>query len=333
VVAQVLPDRERRHLLQFYLVPRLGYRTRLALAGGLIGVGFAIQLLVATQTPGPLIAITAPLLFVGNLFLLVRGYNLKPSQSLYGGDWEKTTRDRFQEIRKLENQVKRWDQTFADLTCVPGVLCLIGVAGAVAAIWYFLQAADGTRFWGPVFLADAMVLLLPHWVTGTRRGWRPTELVQQVESLETAVGVLDGFDDPPCQIQPMLQLAGCEANRTPMAARVFVRFPDGPEELLGLQFQVALNDVQGTKYPYLYAVVIAKKSFGLLREHLAAIRKLAPGLTVEPSKEQDVEVVVIRRPTTKTSGYHTEARMIRRIALRTWQVVSHIMATESVRDD
>jgi hypothetical protein len=303
----------------------------LALAGGLISAGLAIQLLVTTRTPGPLIAVTAPLLLLGNLLLLVRGYNLKPSQSLHGGDWEKTTRDRFQEIRKLESQVKRWDQTFADLTCVPGVLCLIGLGGAVALVWYLLQATESTRFWGPVFLADAIVLLVPHWVTGTRRGWRPTELVQQVESLQTAMMVLDHYDDPPCQIQPMFQLAGRDSNRTPIAARVFVRFPDGPEDLMGVQFQVALNDVQGTKYPYLYAVIIAKKSFGLLEEHLRAVQRLAPGLKVEPSRESDVEVVVIRRPTTKTSGYHTEARMIRRIAQRTWQAVSHIMATEPIR--
>lgn len=326
MAAQVLPDRERRHLLQFYVLRKMGYRARLALAGGLIFAGLAVQLLWMSQTHIPLIVISLPLLFAGNLLLLVRGYDLKPSHRMFGGDWEKTTRERFREACKLEDQVKRWDQTFADLTCVPGVLCLIALAAASALVWLFLQSQANTRFWAPIFAADAAVLLVPHWITGTRRGWRPTELIQQVGSLETSLKAIERFEDPPCQIQPMFQLAGTDKNRTPVAARVFIRFPDGPEDLLGVQFQVSLNDVQGTKYPYLYAVIVAKKSFGLLEHHLSDVARTAPSLTVEPSSESDVEVIVIRQTTTKTSGYHTDAGAVRHIAKIAWQNVARILA-------
>ncbi len=326
MAVQVLPDREQRHLLQFYVSRKMGYRTRLALAGALIFAGLAVQLLWMWHDLIPLLGISLPLLFAGNLFLLVRGYNLKPSHPMFGGDWEKTTRDRFREACKLEDQVRRWDQTFADLTCVPGVLCLIMLAAGFALIWLFLQSQASTRFWAPIFAADAAVLLVPHWITGTRRGWRPTELIQQVESLETALKTIERFEDPPCQIQPMFQLAGTKKNRTPVAARVFIRFPDGPEDLLGIQFQVSLNDVQGTKYPYLYAVIVAKKTFGLLKNHLAAVARAAPSLTVEPSSESDVDVIVIRQATTKTSGYHTDAGAVRIIAQIAWRNVASILA-------
>jgi hypothetical protein len=241
VDVHVLPDRERRHLLQFHVLPRMGYRSRLALAGGLICTGPAVQLSWPSRDLAPLLFISLPFLFAGTLFLLVRGYDLRPGHRLIGGDWEKTTRDRFREACMLEAQVSRWDQTFADLTCVPGVLCLIALAAGTWMTWLVLQSQSDTRFWAPVFVADAVVLLVPHWITGTRRGWRPTELIQQVKSLETALQAIERFEEPACQIQPMFQLAGTGEQRTPVAARVFIRFPDGPEEFLGLQFQVALH--------------------------------------------------------------------------------------------
>lgn len=299
---------------------------RLALAGGLVLAGLAVQLLWMSPDVVPLLAVSLPLLFVGNLLLLVRGFDLKPSHRMFGGDWEKTTRDRFREACALEDQVKRWDQTFADLTCATGVFCFGVVAGVSALVWFMLQSEASTRFWAPVFAADVAVLLIPHWITGTRRGWRPTELIQQVGSLETALNAIERFEDPPCQVQPMLQLAGKDQHRTPVAARVFVRFPDGPEEFLGIQFQVSLNDVQGTKYPYLYAVIVAKKTFGLLETHLASVARSAPSLTVEPSSEDDVEVIVIRQPTTKKSGYHTNAGAVRNIAQVAWHNVGKIVA-------
>ncbi len=323
---QVLPDREQRHLLQFYVAAKMGYRTRLAAAGGLIGTGLAIQLLWTSATLPLLLGVSLPLLLAGNLLLLVRGYNLKPSHRLHGGKWEKTTRDRFREACKLEDQVKRWDQTFADFTCVSGVLCLILLAAVAAGIGLLLHSQASTRFWAPIFVADTAVLMLPYWITGTRRGWRPTELIQQVKSLETALKAIETFEDPPCQIQPMFQLAGKENKFTPVAARVFIRFPDGPEDFLGIQYQVSLNDVQGTKYPYLYAVIVARKTFGLLENHLTDAKRGARSLTVEPSSESDVEVIVIRQATTKTSGYHTDANAVRRIARLAWQTGAGILA-------
>ena len=324
--AQVLPDRELRHLLQFHVAPKMSYGTRLAAAGGLISAGLAAQLLWMSHSLAPLFIISLPLLLAGNSFLLVRGYNLKPSHRMFGGDWEKTTRDRFREACKLEDQVRRWDQTFADLTCLPGALCLIVIAAAAALIWFVMQSQANTVFWAPVFVADTVVLLAPHWITGTRRGWRPTELIQQVKSLETALNAIEQFEDPSCQIQPMFQLAGTGENRTPVAARVFIRFPDGPEDFLGVQFQVALNDVQGTKYPYLYAVIVAKKTFGLLETYASSVVRSASSLTVEPSSEGDVEVTVIRQATTKTSGYHTDSAAVRNIACVAWRSVAQILA-------
>jgi hypothetical protein len=346
VVASPLPDRERRHLLQFHVAPKLEYRTRLTVSACVIVVGLGIQLLIPFTSVVTLLLCSIPVLFVGNLFLLVRGYNLKPKQPNRNAEWEKTTRDRFQKTRDMENEVKRWDESFTDLTCVSGVVGLFLVVGTIGVFWLMLQAIPGTRFWSTVFVADAAVLILPHWITGTRRGWRPIALRQQIDALEKALRVIEAFDAPPCQIQPMFEMAGEKDHRVPTAARVFVRFPDGPEEFLGVQFQVSLNNVQGTNYPYLYAVIVAKPEFGLLTEYLPKARgalesdrptetsgwmelfrtKKRDCLTVTVSREKDVDVVVVRQTTTKNSGYHTDGAAIARIAGSVWQGTTLILA-------
>ncbi len=344
MVASPLPDRDRRHLLQFYLAPRLDYGMRLFWAALLILVGLGIQLFSPFSSPVLTIVLSLPLLLAGTTFLLVRGYNLRPQQPLYQGNWEKTTRDRFARLRELEDEVKSWDESFTDLTCVSGVVALAAMAIGLLVLWIILDRSSGTRPWAAVLVLDAAVLLLPHWITGTRRGWRPVALRQQVDSLEIALGAIEKFKEPACQIQPMFEMAGKGESQVPINARVFVRFPDGPSQFLGMQLQVALNNVQGTSYPYLYAVIVAQRPFRLLDRFLPAIRQqlqdskpagdgiLAAlqrlkqsALTVESSTENDVEVIVIRQQTSKTSGYHTDPAMVRHIAQSAWQGVTYVL--------
>lgn len=313
-----LPDRERRHLLQFHVLPAMAYGARMAWAAGLVGSGLLVQILLLGLVPGASIAtslvVTLPLLLAGNALLLVRGYRLRPGASTGSPEWEKTTRDRFREVRRAEREVRSWDETFGDVTCMTGCATLLLVGGGVASLSLLLAQGGATRPWAAVVAIDAAALLLPHWVTGTRRGWRPVSLRQQIDALLLALEVLDADDDPPRQIQPMFEMAGEGDRRYPLAARALVRFPDGPEDLLGLQLQVSLNDVQGTKYPYLYAVLIARTTYGLTGSPYRRIREALPDLTVERGEDGDVQTIVIRQRTTRQSGYHTKPRKIRAIA-------------------
>jgi hypothetical protein len=265
-------------------------------------------------------------LAIGNLFLLARGYDLRPGKGGQSGEWGRTTRDRFRAVRDLERKVRAWDETLVDLTCALGIVSLAMVVGMVVLGAALLSSIPETEFWAIPFAIDAGVLILPHWITGTRRGWRPIELKVQIDSLEMALAEIERYADPPCQIQPMLEMSGSGENQVPTAARVFIRFPDGPEDFLGLQLQVAVNNVQGTKYPYLYAVIIAKKSFGLLEKHKEQIRKSAHPLTVESTSEDDADVIIVRQATTKTSGYHTKRSVITDIASMCWRSVTKILA-------
>jgi hypothetical protein len=324
-MATALPDREKRHLIQFWMFPSMTYGKRLMLAWGAIAAGMVIQLVVAMYvTPIQAGFLGVPLGAAGVLLLLASGYNLKPDLAT-SGRWEKTTRARFHEALELEKAVRNWDESLVDVTSATGCIGLgtVLVGGVMGA--FYLMAAGATEQWTLVFLGWAGLLVVPHFITGTRRGWKPVSLRQHIESIETALRAIDGFEEPSCQIQPMFQVAGKkDGEQTPLAARAFVRFPDGPDDFLGMQFQTSMNNVQGTRYPYMYAVVVAKKAFGLHNQY-DKVRAVCAGLTVERSSEADVDVIVIRQRTTKTSGYHTNRKVIRHIARCAWYSVTQIL--------
>ena len=99
-----------------------------------------------------------------------------------------------------------------------------------------------------------------------------------------------------------------QVGQVPVDVKAAIRFPDGPPGFLGLQMQIAINSVQGSDYPYFYGVLVAQPTFGDLR--------VAPpprGMVVEPSRDADVNVAVVRQATTKKSGYHTDHGAARRI--------------------
>ena len=317
----VLPDREKRHFLQFHLFRAMGYGHRLVIAFGLIALGLLAQPGLPPHTHPIPWAVTLLVILCGNCLLLVRGYDLRPSH--LGSDirWERTTEEQFRQVDRLVRSVKRWDESITDISCTSGLLALLALGGACGYITVWLMDQPGGEVWAVMFAADAAVLILPHWVTGMRRGWRPVSLEQQVNAINVALEQVRKFPAPPCQIQRMFGVSGKKEQNVPVGARAFIAFPEGPENFLGLQFQVSINEVKGTQYPYLYAVLVARHEFAMLKQPAAleAGKRAGRQLTVETKREKDVDVIVIRRKTTKTSGYHTQPRHIAEIVAASWQ--------------
>ncbi len=90
---------------------------------------------------------------------------------------------------------------------------------------------------------------------------------------------------------------------------------DDGSGFIGVQVQVAMNNVQGTDYPYLYCVVLGKEGFDLPRSRRRRHRR--PGGTVEMVTERgrgdDASFLVIRQHADKAGGWHTEPVHIREI--------------------
>jgi len=300
------------------------YGIRLLAAVGLFVAEVVAELVLIGSAPGAAAILGGALLLAGNSLLLLRGYDLRPARSLRGTSWDRTTLERFREVIDLERRVSRWDETLVDISCLKGfiALLLLGIA-PVAIVVYLVWTLPRGRDLAVVVAVDAAVLILPHWLTGIRRKWRPVALSERVQALLSALDALEDRLPEGCRIQPTFRMQGEAGERVPTDARVFLRFPDAPEEFLGVQLQVAVNEVQGTKYPYLYAVIVAEESFGLL-DRVAEVEAIAAGLTVETSREDDAHVIVIRQPTTKKTGYHTNRRAVARIVASALQSVGRV---------
>ena len=102
-------------------------------------------------------------------------------------------------------------------------------------------------------------------------------------------------------------------GQMPCGVKLQFRLPSLGPDFLGLQVQVNLNNVQGSDYPYLYCVLVARPELKML-ERLSA-PPIIEKIVVEAQRKDDVHVLVVRQETTKTSGYHTKPADCRTIFL------------------
>jgi hypothetical protein len=184
------------------------------------------------------------------------------------------------------------------------------LAVAVIAFLFLKGSAENTR--APQVLAvDAALLLLPHWLTGLRsimtqpKLLLKTRLIQKL--LQSVTEALNGR-----QVEYFMLLKGADA-KVPEDVKFRIRFDRQHPDFLGFYGQIVTNQVQSNTYPYFYVVLVAKKGYGLKTVyHTYAAPQ---NLTKEYNLDGEVEVLVIRQTTTKTSGYHTKDREIRQILL------------------
>jgi hypothetical protein len=289
---KLLPRPEDRSIVVFHVLPSMAYRTRMAAAFGLMAVGFAIQLAMTAVLPGVL------LIAAGSLLLLVRGYDNRVDFGAFDptAEWERVEVDRLDDLTELHGRMRKWDLSLLDITNASGAALFLVVAGATTALAFFS--------WGAlrILVIDAMVLLLPHWFTGVRSILVRPKLMVRVEAirdvLRQSARVLANH-----KVNLLMLLTG-SATKIPDDVKFKVDIKDRHADFLGLYGQVVLNEVQGRSYPYFYAVLVARRGFGL--QQAKKDHRAPPKVTIELNEQDKVEVLVIRQTTTKKSGYHTE---------------------------
>ena len=268
---------------------------------------------------------------LGTALGVVKGYNAAPEFAAGEGRWERVTPDEYRRIREKAELLKKWDRDAFDITSAPGVALLLCVGLLCFAAYGVIAVYCGqdTAF---LFGADAAVVFLAQWFSGTRQYLRQDQLIIKIKLLE---GIMTGLADPSAfQVFPLLLLKKTAAGKDlPTDARLMIKLPAAPAEFYGVQTQVSINSVQGTDFPYLYGVLLAKKGGDLLGNYLAftkdfdpepgAMGKLSaflqlplPGsfpVIFEPGSDKGVDVLVVRQFTTRAGGYHTNAGQAARV--------------------
>jgi len=287
--------RDQQGMVVFLLWRSLPYPVRMPLGFGCIIAGLVLQIMQAQILPGCL------LVALGNMLLLVRGYNNRVDAARYdaAAAWERVELAQVQQIKELHGRMQRWDRSAVDISNGLGGFVLVLLAGVLLLAMAAFSLPPAIRF---MLVVNSVILLLPHWITGTRRVLTQPALLIKISTYDAVLKALPaGLQQHTVEFYVLLKGKNV---RMPQDVKFRVRLAGQKETFLGLYGQTAINTVQGSSYPYFYAVLVAKKDFGLDRLRQ---RTQAPStMTLEFSQEGDVEVLVVRQTTTKTSGYHTK---------------------------
>jgi hypothetical protein len=276
----------------------LPFLRRLLAGVCLLLLGLALQAATWRFWPG------LPFLLGGTLLFLVRGFDNRIDFGKFDPalQWESVPWEKLDQLVEHDRRMARWDRSALDITNGLGLCVLLLFAVPVGMI------ALGTQGSLQILLLDALVLLVPHWLTGTRAVMRQPSLMLKADLIRTLVetGPLD-----PARHTPQLLMLLKGEPRIPDDLKLKVALREPSPEFLGLYGQLVINRVQGTPYPYFYVVLVAKPNAGLreLSRQYRAPDKLVSELKVQ----SDVDVLVIRQQTTKTSGYHTDPRTVQQI--------------------
>lgn len=302
----LLPQAERRDEIRFYFAKRMPYKTRMAASFGIMLVGFAIQF----AAPDKYIA-GLPFILAGVLLLLSKGFDNKVDPGLRHSDWQPTSKEQLKHILELNKKSRQWDIDAVDITNWLGFIALF----SLGAIVLFLSLVFGTVFdgMGKIFIADAAVMFLPFWVTGVKFILKNDNVIIKTKLLLKVNSLFETIKDEGERFQIQMQTSKTkdESGEVPYDLKAVVLFENGPEDFLGIQMQIAVNDVQGTGYPYFYCVLVARKGFAGLK--MQDFETPPKKVIVETDSQEDVEIAVIRQYTTKTSGYHTKDEAIKKI--------------------
>jgi hypothetical protein len=289
-----------RNAVSFHLWQSLNLGPRLALSFSIIAVAFLIQAglyLIGTNIFLVFLA-GLPFLITGNLFLLVNGYDNRIDWKGFDphSSWEVVSRDRLRRVMELDKALQRWDTSLMDVTSGRGMLTLL--------LFLLLTGLAAVLAPGPIKLLglNTFVLIVPHWFTGTKRILRLPKLLVKADATEKLLAAVEP-SLAGAKVEVYMLLKGAE-KKVPEDVKFRISFENQSPDFLGLYGQTTTNDVQGRSYPYFYTVMVAKKGYGLER----AFNEYNPpsGITKEYGAENEVEFVVVRQQTTKTSGYHTD---------------------------
>ena len=317
-MSALFPSASDQGIVVFWLWKSLHYGTRMALSFALIIAGCVLQYLGGTVVPGVV------LLALGNLLLLVRGYDNRVTAGKYdpATTWQRVEYAKVLELDALSRKMRAWDRSALDITNPLGALVLIAVLGVLgAALWLSASVLDSPL---QIAVIDAAVLVLPHYVTGIRSILTKPNLMIKITFIEKLFEVMKPALAP--DAQEFFMLLKDAGVKLPDDVKFRVPIAGQQADFLGLYGQIVTNTVQGTSYPYFYTVLVAKKGYGLER----ACQRYKPpeNITNEFKQQGDVEVFVIRQTTTQTSGYCTTpadgARILgEALKLAAWSAVKH----------
>ena len=296
------PAPEQRDSIRFYFAKGLPYRARKVLILACLLVGVILQIIFMRVWPGLLPVVIAVCLG------LVKGYDSRIRLKNFKNDetWTEVPIDEFREIEMVRRKSQRWDRDALDATNAVGFLMLLILVVLGLVVGFLAGAVAGNWDVTLILLVDYFLLVLPFYFTGIRWALKQGNLAIKVKLLLKLYEYFMQHKIDSETFIPMMLIARDNADKTvPVDVKFQIRYKGlPPDRFYGLQSTVNINLVQGTSYAYFYCVLVAKPGFGL-KQYRDKVKE-SNGVICEYQQQAEAEVLVVRHPTSKTSGYSTD---------------------------
>ncbi|HID32326.1 MAG TPA: hypothetical protein EYP24_02990 [bacterium (Candidatus Stahlbacteria)] len=268
--------------MNYILFPKLGFIPRSLATIVFIFAGLSIQWSSGNFFAGVIFIILSGILHIQ------RGVALKRPE---GGKkvWTPAT---IKELDKLEAHLKRLKK-WRGIDFGSRLFIVVFPTFFLFALFPLLKKFS-------ILLWDLIILFIPLFLTGNRSAWEPPGLRVKLKNLKDLIQSFPWKGYPDYTYQLQFGIRRKLSGSFPFDLRLLIRKKRQREDLIGIQGQYSINRVGNREYPYFYVVLLAKKRFGLKDK----IRGVGDW-TVEFESDKEVDVLIIRQHTTKTSGYHT----------------------------
>ncbi len=277
----------------YHFLSKISTKLRNFLTILLFFTGFALQLSSRNILTG------LPFIILCVVINFVRNFSIKPIRALRY-EWKEVTPDRIDQVEKQCNRLKKISGgNWGCVVFVIIVILLIFIGLPVAEI---LSKTSDANFPIITIIIDSIIIFGGLGSSGRRSVWIPNYLDVKIPIIKRVLNHQTFSKDPNLKIIPYLEVGETKEGTFPNDARFLIKFKDAPQDFIGIQFQISINNVQGRSYPYCYCVIIARPEFGLFDKFKPIQLK---GITIETEKSKDAEVIIIRQTTTRNSGYHT----------------------------
>jgi hypothetical protein len=282
---------EQKTYLLFSSMPKF---VRITLTLLILLIGFSLQL-------RDHLIIGSRCIIFASLLNILRMAHIK-AKSVATQDWARVTFEEFNKAVERIKSMKKWEgfSTGGRITLVV-VVTFLGffILPAMAAIFSTFMV---------LLLVDFYLLFVPLFISGSRSAWIPENLELKINTLLRVCQLEFIRTHPNIKIQPYLLIGKEKTNSNfPLDTRLIIEFPKASKDFIGVQVQVSINKVGSTAYPYAYAVIIAKRTMNLpMKDKFSADKNIV----YEYKVQDEMDILVIRQFTTRTSGYNTNDKVI-----------------------
>lgn len=275
---------------------KIGSRLRTAVSAIFIAAGFLIQFSTENILAG------LPFVIFAALFNFVKSVSIKKTVA-EKNQWQEVTTQKIDEVIEHCRKVKKFRS--GNLGCLIGFVIVLVFFGG-----FFFPVIQEISIPFPLVatIVDVFVLFIGFALSGRKSAWMPRALDEKTRIVKRIIESSAIKKDPSIKAIPYLEIGHAQQGTFPNDARILIKFIDAPDDFIGVQGQISINAVKSREYPYFYTVLIARHDFGLL-DRFRSLKVVLDNMTIEEKKTKEVDVIVIRQTTTKTSGYHTDQKM------------------------